>query len=178
MLTGVVSYSDYLAAHRLHRHKAAVVMNWLMVVVAIVGPATIFLGNWKWGIIILCGGIGGLAGEFFQAHFFLPRKVKKLYAQYKGIASPVTYEWDAERLIGRSEMGRGERQWKDYSNVKENDRVLLLYITDHLFEVIPKQWFREPMKLEEFRKFAKVGSDLVPRGAVRVLPPACQGVER
>ena len=160
MITGIVSQYDYLAAHLLHRRKAAIVMQWLMVPVGLIGLFTILAGNWKWGGIILCGGIGGLVGELVQTRVFLPRKVKKLYAQYKGIASPITFEWDATRLIGRSEKGRGERQWKDYAKVKEDDRVFLLYITDHLFEVVPKGWFSEPDKLQEFRTYAQAGREI------------------
>ena len=135
-------------------------MNWLMVATGVVGLTMILAGNFRWGIIVLGTSIGGLVGEFMQSHVFLPHKVKKLYAQYKGITSPITYEWDAERLIGSSERGHGEKQWKDYAKVRENNRVFLLYITDYLFEVVPKEWFSESEKLEEFRKFANGGCEI------------------
>jgi hypothetical protein len=159
VVTGIVSYSDYLAAHHLHRHRIAMGMNWLTVMVAIVGAVVIFTGSSKWGIIILGAGIGGLIGEFVQAHVFLPWKVRRLYAQDKGIASPITYEWDSERLRGQSAMGRGERKWKDYAKIREDDKILLLYITDYVFEVVPKAWFTEAEKLEEFQRYAAAGRE-------------------
>ena len=135
------------------------VMVWLALAGGLVGLVTIFVENQRWGIIILCAGIGALVGESLQTYIFLPRKVKKLYAQYKGIALPITLQWDAMRLIGQSETGRGERQWKDYAKVKENDLVFLLYITDYLFEVIPKGWFSEPQMLQEFTTYARAGRE-------------------
>jgi hypothetical protein len=159
VVTGIVSYSDYLAAHLLHRRPIVVVLNWLTATVAIVGVVVIFAASFKWGIILLGAGLGGLAGEQIQARVFLPRKVRHLYAQYKGITLPVTYEWDSGRLRGQSAMGHAERKWTDYVKVREDDKVLILYITDYMFEVVPKGWFTDAEKLEEFRRYAAAGRE-------------------
>ena len=154
MVTGSVSYADYLAAYRLHRHRVATAMNWLMVGLTVVGALTLLGGYRWWGIVISCTSVGGLIGEFVQARIFLPWKVKKLYGQHKGIAEPITYEWDSQRLLAKGETGHGEYKWKDYAKVKEDDKVVLFYITDYLWHVVPKAWFNEPAELEEFRGYA------------------------
>jgi YcxB-like protein len=82
------------------------------------------------------------------------------YAQYKGIRSPITYQWDSERLRAQSATGSGERKWTDYAKVREDDKVLFLYITDYLFEVVPKPWFTDAEKLEEFRRYAAAGREI------------------
>jgi YcxB-like protein len=157
MISGIVTYSDYLAASRLHRCRTAIAINWITIFLAIIGIVLLFEGYRKWGINLLGAGIGGFVGEFVQTHVLLPRKVKHLYAQYKGITTPIIYEWDADLLRGQSSTGRGERSWKDFAKVREDDNVLLLYITDELYEVVPKSWFNEAAKLEDFRGYAKAG---------------------
>jgi MFS family permease len=135
-------------------------MNWITILAAIFGLIMIFIGSWRWGIYLLGAGIGGFVGEFVQAHVLLPRKVKHLYAQYKGITTPITYEWDSDLIRGQSSTGKGERSWKDFAKVKDDDEVLLLYITDNLYEVVPKSWFKEAEKLEDFRRYAAAGRDI------------------
>ena len=138
MITGIVTYLDYLAASRLHRRRTAITINWITVLLAIIGIVLLFEGNRKGGIYILGAGVGGFVGEFVQAHILLPRKIRRLYDQYKGITTPLTYEWDSNSIRGQSVTGRGERAWKDFAKFKEDGNVLLLYITDELYEVVPK----------------------------------------
>lgn len=162
MVTGIVTYLDYFAAYRLYRRRTAIMMNWITILAAIAGLVVILAGAgyWRWGIYLMGAGIGGFIGEFVQAHFLLPRKVKQLYAQYKGITTPIVCEWDSELLRVKSSMGKGERSWNDFAKVEEDDKVLLLYITDALFEVVPKSWFKDAWKLEDFRKYATAGRDV------------------
>ena len=155
MITGLVTVEDYLAAYRLSRKRVVWWLNIAMLVLAVAGLILLFTQVRSWGVIALCTGLGGLVGEFVQLHFFLPRKVKRLHKQLK-LTGHITYSWDAEILEVNSAAGHGRRKWKDYVALKEDGCVFLLYITDHLFEVVPKSWFRDASQLEEFRTHARV----------------------
>ena len=72
----------------------------------------------------------------------------------QGIETPITYNWDAETVSVQSSRGTGQRRWNDLRKVKENDRLVLLYTTDVLFEVVPKGWFSNAAQLDQFRAYA------------------------
>ena len=67
----------------------------------------------------------------------------------------VVSEADYVGLSVHSDRGNGERNWRDLLKVKEDDRLLLLYTTDALFEVVPKGWFQTPAQLSEFQSYAR-----------------------
>ncbi len=155
MISGVVTEKDYIDAHILHRRPVAVAVNWTMAAILLVGVLLLLFGIRMWGLMLSIGGIGGFIGEAIQAHLYLPAKVRKLYAQFKGIDTPVTYRWDTSTLTVQSERGGGDRKWGDFLKVKENDRLFLLYSTDLLFEIVPKVWFANPEQMAEFRALAE-----------------------
>jgi hypothetical protein len=155
MISGVVTEQDYVDAHVLHRRPVAVAVNWTMAVILVVGLILLLFGIRMWGLMLSIGGIGGFIGEAIQAHLYIPAKVKKLYAQFKGIDTPITYRWNSSALTVQSERGGGERKWSDFLKLKENDRLFLLYSTDLLFEIVPKTWFANPAQMDEFRVSAK-----------------------
>jgi YcxB-like protein len=155
MITGVVSEQEYVEAHTLHRRSIAVATNCVMVAILGVGVVLASFGVRPWGLILILGGIGGLLGEAAQARLYLPGKVRKLYAQFKGIEAPITYRWGASTFEVKSERGGGTRNWTDLHKIKENDELFLLYSTDALFEVVPKKWFESTAQMSEFRRLAK-----------------------
>lgn len=155
MITGVVSEQEYVEGHSFHRRPVAVAMNWVMVFIFGVGLVLAFLGGGRWGYILIIGGLGGLLGEAVQARVYLPGRVRKLYAQFKGVDSPTTYTWDHSIFEIKSERGGVKRNWTDLHKVKENEDLFLLYTTDHLFEIVPKRWFANTEEVSEFRRYAK-----------------------
>ena len=155
MISGVVTEQDYIDAHALHRRPVAVAVNSTMAVILLIGVALLFFGIRMWGLMLSIGGIGGFIGEAVQAHLYLPAKVRKLYAQFKGIDAPVTYRWNASTLTVQSARGGGDRNWSDFLKVRENHRLFLLYSTDLLFEIVPKAWFANPEQMAEFRELAE-----------------------
>jgi len=155
MITGVVSEADYVGAYTLHRRSVAVAINWVLGTIAAAGLLLAIFGVKPWGLFLFLGGVGGLIGEAVQAHLYVPKQARKFYSQFKGIDAPITYRWNAEKLSVHSDRGNGERNWRDLLKVKEDDRLLLLYTTDALFEVVPKGWFQTPAQLSEFQSYAR-----------------------
>ena len=116
------------------------------------------LAGFKWGQFAIWGGMGGLIGQLWEERFHVPSKVKKLYAQYKGINDPVTVTWNAEYVEGSTADGSGKRRWRDYVRLKEDKNIFLLYITDQLWHSYPKRWFDE-QQLEEFGRYARLANE-------------------
>lgn len=157
MITARVTVDDYIAAHRLHHQRRTKILYAVFAVIAVAGLA-LWATGWKYWPIVLFTGVGGLLGQWWEDRGALPGKVRKLFAQYKGIDEPAELSWDADFLTGRSARGEGKRKWAEYARFAENKEVMLLYITDQLWEVYPKRIF-EASQLEEFRRFARRGSE-------------------
>jgi hypothetical protein len=153
MIRAQVTVDDYIAAHRLHHRRRTIIFYAIFAAIALVG---VILGasGWKYWLIVMLGGVGGLLGQWWDDRIGLPGKVRKLYAQFKGIEDPGELSWDTEYIEGRSERGQGRRKWTEYARFVENDEVMLLYITDQLWEAFPKRIF-DGEQLEQFRKFAQ-----------------------
>jgi len=151
MVTGQVSEAEYIAAHQVHRRRVAVVMNTAMTVISLIGLVAVASGARTWGLMMLVGGVGGLAGEFVQAHFALPARLRRLFTQTKGRVD-LTYSWDADKLFASSALGQSTRPWSDFPKARENDQIILLYYNDAFFEILSKRWFRDAAQIEDFRR--------------------------
>ena len=154
MITGSISASDYLNAQRLHREKS---VRWCYAATGTavaVGVALYFFYQQKLGFIVGCAGIGGVIGELVISSLYLPWKIRRLHVQQKDLASPFTYTWDSEFLEAKGVSGQSKRQWSNYAKCKENEKLFLLYHSDVLFEVFPKNWFQDQTKIAEFRSLA------------------------
>jgi YcxB-like protein len=154
MITGTISITDYLHAQRLHRRSIAKWSYIASVAAATCGLVALAAGSRSYGFIALCAGAGVAVGEYVSAHFFLPRRVAKLHAQQKDLAEQFTYSWDAEHISAQSRTGSARRPWANYTKVKEDDHVFLLYHSDNIFEMLPKSWFSNSSAISEFRNLA------------------------
>jgi len=155
MITGSISVSDYLAAQRLHRKLSSRRYLIAAFLGGAAGAIVLFLGMRMLGLILLCAGLGGIIGELASAHLYLPWKVRHLHSQQKDLASPFTYTWDTEWLEAAGISGYSKRKWKDYVKLEEDEHLFLLYHSDNLFEMFPKNWFSTAAKMNEFRDNAK-----------------------
>lgn len=158
MITATVSVDDYINAHQLHARSA--MKKWFLVsaLTAVVGAVLMSLRVQFWGWVLLGGGLGSLLGTWWDVRARIPAKVRKLYGQYKDIAEPTQITWDGEYLKGRNVNGESRRKWRDYVRLKEDDKVFLLYVTDQIWQVIPKRCFAGEAEIDEFRKHASLAS--------------------
>jgi hypothetical protein len=159
VITVSITLDDYISAHRIHHSRMRTAMYVASGIVVAVGAAGAALGIKTWPLIAICGGVGGVLGQWWEDRIGLPNKVRKLYDQFKGITEPATISWDSEWIEGRGERGHGKRKWKEYLRLKENDDVFLLYVTDQLWDAVPKRCFANQAQIEEFRRYASVAGD-------------------
>lgn len=134
---------DYRAAQLLHsqwtRKRFLAFLG-----IALLGALLMALRQ-EWSLIVgggLLGGVlGGAVGAEIVRRLVLPRRSRRVFAQQKNLQRPVTMHWDSEELRWSSADGSGKTCWVDFVKWRRNDRVLLLYHSDLLFQLLPMRAF-------------------------------------
>ncbi|MBO9737986.1 YcxB family protein [Xanthomonas axonopodis pv. begoniae] len=156
MISVTISLEDHLAAQRLHaRHYAKRLLVFLAVLL-LIGAGLLHLSGARAliGPVLIGGGGGGLIGLALLHVWGLPRRIKRLHAQQASLRHTYTYAWDENGLEITWADGHLRRPWSDYIRIRENDRVLLLYHNDRLFELFCPHWFADRAQFEAFRQLA------------------------
>ena len=155
MITGTISANDYLNAQKLHRKKAVRWYYAASCIALVIGLGLLILAQSTTSFMLIGAGLGGMVGEFAVSSILLPWKVRRIHRQQKDLASPFTYSWNSEFLEAQGASGHARRAWKNYAKYRENEKVFLLYHADNLFEMLPKNWFRDQAQMNEFRAYAE-----------------------
>jgi hypothetical protein len=108
----------------------------------------------EWSLIagggLLGGALGGIVGAETVRRFVLPSRSRRVFAQQKNLQRPVTIDWDSEELRWNSAGGSGRTCWIDFVKWRRNDRVLLLYHSDVLFQLLPMRAFASQEQWSSF----------------------------
>lgn len=157
MIHGVFSEEDFLAAQQLHCRRANRLWLAFSAAMTVIGAFWMYLDNGRIANVMFFGGIGAAVSQWFNTQVFFPRQMNRIFRQNKALAlsSGFTYEWDDEFLSGRSEQGSSKRPWADYWRVKEDEKIILIYHAENLFEMIPKRWFGDAESLANFRRLTQ-----------------------
>jgi hypothetical protein len=153
--------TDIVAANDLWRRAA--IRVWRILVLA-----GIYWAMW-FGIFLLvvnhlsvANVIGALVGTAIAAllvvmiviwingRFYFPRRARKSFRQHKAIHHPITLQWTEDRVLIDQETAHNHMPWQDLVRWAEDDRTLILLITDMLFSPVPKRAL-SPALLEEVR---------------------------
>ncbi|HEY4146086.1 YcxB family protein [Pinirhizobacter sp.] len=54
-------------------------------------------------------------------------------------------------VAARTEQGNSVKPWSDYLKWKEGKSVFLLYLSDHMFQIVPKRFFAAHEDIDAFR---------------------------
>ncbi|MFO3703619.1 YcxB family protein [Xanthomonas codiaei] len=159
MISATISLEDHLAAQRLHARYTAKGLIVFLVVLLLIGAGVLRLSGASEiiGPVLIGGGGGGLLGLALLHAWGLPRRIKRLHAQQAALRHTYTFAWDETGLEITWADGRLRRPWSDYIRYRENDRVLLLYHNDRLFELFAPHWFADRAQYEAFRRVAVQG---------------------
>jgi hypothetical protein len=143
---------DYVSAQGLHCRWTRKAILALCAAV-IVGALLLLIGG-EYCVIIGAGLIGGAVGggiaREFNRRFVLPRRSRRLFAQQKNLQRPLRFSWDEQGLAWVNESGSGRTAWSDYIKWRENERVFLLYLSDVMFQMLPKRAFADGERLRAF----------------------------
>ena len=171
MVTFKVEEEDYLAAAELNRRpnraarKTSAVRYYLrvtfwliLILLAVVifkrdplvptsdtGFTTgIFVGV---GVTLLCLALVGVYARYFGE----PRRHKRLYQQYKAMQRTQQLSWSDEGLVLAGEQGSTRIDWPELLKWKEGNGLILLYLSDALYLIIPQRCFPDAKTHASFR---------------------------
>lgn len=148
--TLTVTEGDVVCAQRLHATPKTSLSVFLLAVAVIV-----VVGAYAEGQLSAGAAIGGVAGMFgWLAILYLviiPYRAKRIYRQQKSLHLSHSFWWDNEMVFFQSQDSEGKIRWSDFTKVKENRKMLLLYHSDTLFNMVPKHCFAGPEDLEAFK---------------------------
>ncbi len=151
-ISGTLDAEDYLAAQRLHQAAAnarflKLDIGLLLLGATIWGIARAWPGAAGWdgvGIIFIVGGAAAICIQLLMARIVAPRLWRRHFRQQKTAQTPFEYRVDADGLHVRTAHGQAMRPWNVFHKVRQNDRLVLLYHNDVLFEILAKRWFSDP----------------------------------
>ncbi len=160
-ITGQLTWQDYLQAQFLHARR--VWWGQLLVVIAVLsligGYASAMvpdiaaqgrgvIGYYLWLPILIVAAI------LFYYYVQLPRRIRRIYEQQREMSSPFDHAITASGLATSNQYGHLDRPWEDFRKWKENKDLLLLYLSDVQFVLIPKR-FCTAEQLEALRTYLR-----------------------
>ncbi len=167
-ISGQLTLDDYLHAQYLHMQPSRLVATVLYILV---------------GLLVL-GILAGLvpviaAGGFVQSMTFVlpllvivlfivlyyyvlfPRRVQRIYEQQKEMTAAFEHEITPEGLASSNKYGYANRPWGNFRKWRENKDLLLLYLSDIQFILLPKR-FCTPEQIEAIRE--RLQANKIPLG--------------
>lgn len=152
-----ITESDYLAAYQL-----AARLDGDRLAIAIIGSLIAFgagifliaqrsLMGFALGAGLASAAIGAWIGAAIVRLVVLPTRARRTH-QSKALRAPSVISWDDDRLRFESEYEGLRLPWGDVVRTKEDDRSLLIYVTDNVFRLIPKRVFAGSESLAQLRE--------------------------
>lgn len=147
------SEEDLRAAYALHMKQ----MGWkrlgyFLLFGLFVGIVMAALGgfdnmNQALGLIVgmtIWAGIVALVMSILIPIWWVPRHSKKTYKQQKDLRLETTTWWDDEKLYSGNKQGHAHLTFADMVKWRANDKIILLYRSDQLFNFLPTRVFNDP----------------------------------
>lgn len=76
---------------------------------------------------------------------------RKAYAEQKTLQQPITVTWSEEGFRSKGQQGDWNVPWNDYLKWTEDSKVILLYQSARVFNMLPKRVLT-PAQIEDFRQ--------------------------
>ena len=74
--------------------------------------------------------------------WWIPRLSKKLFSQQKDLHLQTEIWWDDDKFYSKNEQGEAHLRFADLVKWQANEKVILLYRSDQLFNFLPVRIFR------------------------------------
>jgi hypothetical protein len=157
---GQLEWTDYLNAQLLHMQPGKLAQTLFYGVAALVGCGLIGMlylfvtGQLEYETTFLAAPVLVFAAVIpLYRYVLLPRRIKKLFIQQKELSLPFELEITETGMFISNELGNGTRPWANFTQWKENEKLLLLYHSDVMFSIIPKRVFSDPQQVETVKAF-------------------------
>jgi len=143
-IDGMYELSDYQHGNKRHAAKQwsirRVLVLFILVLMALgLGYILSTLTNpdlLLWLVLFLLA----LAIAFLIYTFVLfPAQVKKIFYQQKELSLPFHMKLDEKGLLFQNELSSSLRPWNLFTKWDEDEKIMLLYLNDMMFVMIPKR---------------------------------------
>lgn len=153
MLTGTIQVEDLISANWVHirpRRTLALIDITLLALFFLAVILAFFGGrrepDWQdWLMLLLVPCVATIVA------FVVPYKCRRAYEQRKDLQKECTLLPSDEGLSFKSADVEGMKAWSDYLKWKEGKSVFLLYVSDNLYQLVPKRFFATEADIENFR---------------------------
>lgn len=154
MIKGTISPADLLSAQWVHLRprRSFAVVGMVLIALSIWGCVIMFrppmdqeLGAGRW---FLPGFLAYLAIWFAV---LIPYRSRRSYRQRKDFQREITFSASDAGLSVQNENAQGTKPWSDYLKWKEGKQTFLLYLSDSMFQLVPKRFFATEAELAQFR---------------------------
>ena len=142
----MVSEQDLLDAYRLHLIRVSLKRTGALVaaticLAVILGLLDHYFPKDSSLIDFLVGLLCVMASLLIALHLVLrwytPHMARKHYAQHRDVHQPFQYHWDATHFAIMQGENRWQRAWNHFVGWRADEKMLMLYVTDHQFHIIP-----------------------------------------
>jgi hypothetical protein len=171
---GKFELEDIKAAQALHA-RAGKTIQWILYIlmagVLITGVWSVMSesrGGFDWSLMVFPLV---LAGVFALSWFVLrPIQVKRLYTQNKELSSQFEMTLAEMGYAITNSYGSAVIPWKDYAKWKADDKIILLYRSDNMFNMVPKrllngegdtQFIMEQLKANNVKEASQVRNPIM-----------------
>ena len=146
MIEFTPTQADTAAAHR--RHCLDRLLSWptvaavLIVVAIMLGLAFLALPSEHKGLSVLIipyAALGGLAFPLAMIRVRVPALARRLHRQRANSHSPISVNWSDAGFAAKTPTASSLTPWAHYFRWREDSHVILLYLTEVLFQFIPKR---------------------------------------
>jgi len=151
MIGGTIQLEDMLSAQKKHAVGRKSLWISIALVLAALAYSAWFVLEWPETLEVL-GWVWLLVAVLIPIQLFLFRRnIRKSYFQRKDLQRPASFEPSDDGLIAQTEHAKAFKPWSDYLKWSESHAVFLLYMSDNVFQIVPKHFFSSPAEIEEFR---------------------------
>jgi hypothetical protein len=164
MISGNFTPDDLLAAQWVHLRprRSLAVAGIVLLVVYCVGVAMMFVAPiapaspWvQWVMLAMLAYFPIVLGVM------IPYRTRRSFRQRKDFQRETSYRASESGVSIENENLKGIKPWSDYLKWKEGRKVFLLYLSDNMFQIVPKRFFGTESELAGFRALLEKA---VPRG--------------
>jgi len=156
-LDGQLVWGDYLRSQYLHfRPRPWLAVVGIVILVLIVWASYVTISDWlsgagPWILAAIC--VVSLLYIVLYVGVIIPISAYRIFKQQKSLNLPFSIEASSEVFCSFNETGKITMPWSHFVKWKESEKLLLLYHSDILFNLVPKRLFQSDAQLNEFRGF-------------------------
>jgi hypothetical protein len=149
---GILEVREIFAAQWLHVKPRPVfaVLGVLLIALAMWALWFAFfdLSEHHWGGWLLLTCIAVLLLQFLV---YAPYNLRRQYSQRKDLQRELAFVTSDAGLSIQTDHGAMSTPWQDYLKWKEGRTLFLLYLSDAMFQIVPKRFFASASDVDAFR---------------------------